>query len=483
VPEGSPAGLLRGYKLIIPRKIHFTAASRKNTESVITDLKFFSARSYMKISRGNRIAVIDACRTPFMKSGTAFYDMMAWELGRYAVKGLIARTGIDPSVIQYVIMGTVMADISTTNVAREVMLGAGLPGSIPAHTCTAACVSANIAVTSACEMISSGQADVVIAGGTESLSDPDIKISKRYRRFILDLTMFKKPKTITGKLKLLKGMKLSDFFVPETPAIAEYSTGLSMGDNADRLARRLGISREEQDSFASRSHLKAIEAAEKGFMKHEIIPVVVPGRDKAITTDNGPRKDATMEKLAKARPVFERRYGSVTAGNSSFLTDGASAVLLMKESKAKTLGVKPLAYIHSYAQAGSDPWEELLLGPAFATAMALKKGGLKLSDIKVFEIHEAFSAQILANIRYMESDKWGRESLGLKGKMGSFDLDLLNTRGGSLSLGHPFGATGGRLIASCCSRLREEGKRYGLVAGCGAGAIGSAMILENADRG
>ena len=434
----------------------------------------------MKTSGKNRIAVIDACRTPFMKSGTAFYDLMSWELGRYAVKGLIARTGIDPSLVDYVIMGTVMSDISTTNVAREIMLGAALPGTIPAHTCTAACVSSNIAVTSAFEMITSGAADTVIAGGSESFSDPDIKVSRRYRRFILDLTMFKRPKSIKGKLKLLKGMKLRDFFLPDTPAIAEYSTGLSMGENADRLARRLGISREEQDSYSARSHARAVNAAEKGLFKHEIVPVVVPGTDKAITADNGPRGDATMDKLAKARPVFERRYGTVTAGNSSFLTDGASAVLLMRESKAKELGIKPLAYIHSYAQAGSDPWEELLLGPAFASALALKKGALRLSDIKVFEIHEAFAAQILANIRYMESDKWGRESLGLKGKMGSFSGDLLNTRGGSLSLGHPFGATGGRLIAGCCSRLKTEGKQFGLVAGCGAGAIGNAIIIENA---
>ena len=435
----------------------------------------------MKILKGNRIAVIDACRTPFMRSGTAYYDLMSWELGRCAVKGLIARTGIDPSLIDYVIMGTVMSDISTTNVAREIMLGAGLPGTIPAHTCTAACVSANIAVTSACEMIMSGSADTVIAGGAETFSDPDIKISKRYRRFILDLTMYKKPKNLVGKLKLLKGMRIRDFIVPQTPAIAEYSTGLSMGANADRLARRLCITRSEQDSFAARSHRKAVEASENGILKKEIVPVVVPGSGRAVVMDNGPRDDATLEKLNKGRPVFEKRYGSVTAGNSSFLSDGASAVLLMSESKLKASGLKPLAYIRSYAQAGSDPWEELLLGPAFATAIALKKAALRLSDIKVFEIHEAFAAQILANIRYMESDRWGKESFGLKGKMGSFNLDLLNTRGGSLSLGHPFGATGGRLIASCSSRLREEGRQFGLVAGCGAGAIGNAIILENAN--
>lgn len=434
----------------------------------------------MRLSKGKRIAVIDACRTPFMRSGTAYYDLMAWELGRHAVKGLVARTGIDPSAIGHVIMGTVMSDISTTNVAREIMLGAGLPGKIPAYTCTAACVSANIAVTSACEMISSGMLDTVIAGGTESFSDPDIKISKRYRRMLLDLTMFKRPKTIAGKLKLLRGMKLKDFFVPQTPAIAEYSTGLTMGANADRLARRLGITREEQDAYAVRSHMRALDAADKGLFDGEIIPVVVPGTDRAITRDNGPREDATHEKMAGAKPAFDRRYGTVTPGNSSFLSDGASAVMLMSEKAARSRGLKPAAYIHSYALAGSDPWDELLLGPAFAAALALGNSGLRLRDIRVLEIHEAFAAQILANIRYMESDKWCRESLGMRGRMGEVDQGILNTRGGSLSLGHPFGATGGRLIASCCARLKAEGAQFGLVAGCGAGAIGSAIILENA---
>jgi acetyl-CoA acyltransferase len=434
----------------------------------------------MNANNHDRVAVIDACRTPFMRSGTAFYDLMAWELGRFAVKGLIARTGIEPSLIDYVIIGTVLADVSTTNVAREIMLGAGLPGSIPAHTCTAACVSANIAVTSACDMINAGQVDTVIAGGVESMSDPAIKISKRYRRLILDLTMYKRPKTLAGKLKLLRGMKLKDFFVPEKPAIAEYSTGLSMGANADRLARRLGITRKEQDDYAARSHRLAVEAIKKGVMKKEVIPVVVPQTGKVVTDDNGPRADATAEKLASVKPAFDKRYGTVTAANSSFFTDGASAVLLMKESKAKALGLKPQTFIRAYAQAGSNPWEELLLGPAFASARALKKAGIELADIKVLEIHEAFAAQILANIRYMESEKWGRESLGLEGRMGTIDRELLNTRGGSLSLGHPFGATGGRLIASCCNRMQEENAQFGLVAGCGAGAVGNTIILENA---
>ncbi|HUN54016.1 MAG TPA: acetyl-CoA C-acyltransferase [Smithella sp.] len=428
----------------------------------------------------DRVAVIDACRTPFMRSGTAFYDLMAWELGRFAVKGLIARTGIEPSVIDYVIMGTVVADVSTTNVAREIMLGAGLPGTIPAHTCTAACVSANIAITSACDMINAGEADTVIAGGVESLSDPAIKVSKRYRRLILELTMFKRPKTLAGKMKLFRGMKMTDFIVPERPALSEYSTKLTMGANADRLARRLGITREEQDNYAARSHRLADAAIKNGVMKKEIVPVVVPRTGQLVKDDNGPRAGVTAEKFASVKPAFDKRYGTVTAANSSFLTDGASAVLLMKESKAKTLGLQPLAFIRAYAQAGSNPWEELLLGPAFSAAKALKKAGIALADIKVFEIHEAFAAQILANIRYMESEKWGRESLGLSGRMGVVDRELLNTRGGSLSIGHPFGATGGRLIASCCNRMKEENAQFGLIAGCGAGAVGNTIILENA---
>jgi acetyl-CoA acetyltransferase family protein len=434
----------------------------------------------MSTNNSDRVAVIDACRTPFLRSGTAFYDLMAWELGRCAVKGLIARTGVDPSVIDYVIMGTVMADVSTTNVAREIMLGAGLPQTIPAHTCTVACVSANIAVTSACDMINAGQVDTVIAGGTESMSDPTIKIAKRYRRLLLDLTMYKRPKTLAGKLKLFRKMKLTDFFAPEKPALAEYSTRLTMGDNADRLARRLHITREEQDNYAARSHRLAVAAIKNGIMKKEVVPVVVPQTGKVVTDDNGPRADATAEKLASVKPAFDKRYGTVTAANASFLTDGASAVLLMKESKAKSLGLKPQAFIRAYSQAGSDPWEELLLGPAFSSARALKKAGITLADIKVLEIHEAFAAQILANIRYMESEKWCRESLGLEGPMGVVDRELLNTRGGSLSLGHPFGATGGRLIASCCNRMQEENAQFGLVAGCGAGAVGNTIILENA---
>lgn len=430
--------------------------------------------------KGARIAIIDGCRTPFQRSGTGYYDMMGWELGRYAIKGLVSKIAMPVDVIGHVIMGTVAADITTTNVARESMLGAGLPYTIPAHTNTVACISAGAAIVNGANMILCGDADAVIVGGVETFSDPAIKISKAYRRFLLDMTMFKRPKTFGGKMKLLRKMKLADFFTPEKPALGEFSTGLIMGQNADRLARRLGISREDQDRYAALSHQRAAVALKSGRIHDEMVPVVVPGQGKAIGTDNGPREDASAERLSKLRGAFDKRYGTVTAANSSFLTDGAAVALLMSEKKAKALGLKPKGYIRSHAFTGQDLWEELLLGPAFAIPRSLKKAGLKLSDLGVIEIHEAFAAQMLGVIQCLESDKFGREKLGLPGRAGKVDMNKLNIYGGSLSLGHPFGATGARLLTTCCNRLIESGEKYGVIAGCAAGAVGGALIVENA---
>ncbi|MCX7679948.1 MAG: acetyl-CoA C-acyltransferase [Spirochaetes bacterium] len=431
-------------------------------------------------ARTDRIAIIDGCRTPFLRSGTDFIDMMAWELGRHAVKGLIAKTGISGKNIDHVIMGCVATDISTTNVAREIMLAAGLPNSIPAHTCTVACISANMAITNAANLIACGQAEAIIAGGVETFSDPDIKISKKYRRFLLDLTMFKRPRGIMGKLKLLKGMKLTDFIVPERPSINEFSVQHTMGENAERLAKRLGITREEQDQYAEMSHQRALFAWKEGILKREVIPVVPAGSSKPAEKDNGPRENAVMDVLSKLKPAFDKRYGTVTAGNSSFLTDGAAVVLLMSEQKAKRLGLKPLAYIKTYAYTAQMVETELLLGPSFAIPKALKKARLTFSDIGVWEIHEAFGAQMVANIKCLGSDKFARERLGLTKKVGDLDVRKLNVYGGSLSLGHPFGATGARLVTTCAYRLKESGEKWGIVAGCAGGAIGNAIILERA---
>ncbi|HPR52959.1 MAG TPA: acetyl-CoA C-acyltransferase [Deltaproteobacteria bacterium] len=432
-------------------------------------------------SNSRRVAVIEGCRTPFLRSGTGFYDLMGWEIGRHALKGLMVKTGISPQEVDHVMMGCVANDVATTNVAREIALGAGLPKNIPAHTCTVACISANMAATNGANLIATGNADVVIAGGVETFSDPPIKVSKKYRRFILDMTMFNRPKTFSGKLDLLKKMSPIDFVMPERPAIAEYSTGMLMGQTAERLAKKMGITRAEQDEFAQLSHQRAVKALEEGRLSHEIVPVVVPGKDKAIMVDNGPRKETTVDKIGKLKGAFDRKYGTVTAANSSFLTDGGSAVLLMSEEKALSLGLKPKAFIKAYAYTAQDLYDELLLGPAFSIPKALKKAGLDFSDIGVFEIHEAFSAQMIANMRCLNSKSFAQEKLGLSKAVGEIDIDILNTFGGSLSLGHPFGATGGRLITTCCNRLIDEGKQFGIVAGCAAGAVGNTIIFENAN--
>lgn len=385
-----------------------------------------------------RIAVIDGCRTPFLKSGTEFKELIHWLLGRHAVKGLIAKTGISSKEIDHVIMGSLFHHASTTNVAREVVLASGLPESLPAHTCTVACISANVAVTNGVGLIASGEADTVIAGGIE--------------HFKLD--------TI--------------------PPLMEFSTRLLMGQTGDLLAQRLSISRQNQDAYAVDSHQRAIAARDRGFFKKDIVPVVVHDTGATVTEDNGPRPDTSIDKMAKLKGAFDPENGTVTAANSTFLTDGATAVLIMSEEKALSLGLKPKAYIKSFTYTAQNPRDELLLGPAFAIPKVLAKAGLKLKDIGVLEIHEAFSVQMLANMMMLQSDAFAREKLGLPEKAGEVDMDRLNKNGGSLSLGHPFGATGGRLINTCCDRMVEEDAEFGIVAGCAAGAVGSAILLEQA---
>ena len=368
-------------------------------------------------------------------------------LGRHALKGLMAKTGLRSKDLDHVIMGSLFHDKRTSNVAREMVLGAGLPEIVPAHTCTAACISANIAFTNGAGMIAMGAADTVIAGGVEHFDPENI------------------------------------------PPLKEFSTGLLMGATGDRLAERLGITRREQDEYAVMSHFRAVEAQRKGVFKKDIVPTVVPdlkngpenaSEGRAFFSDNGPRADTTIEKISRLKGAFDRDNGTVTAANSSFLTDGASAVLLMNADKARALGLKPKAYLKAFAHTAQDPLEELLLGPAFAVPKALAKAGLSFSDIGVLEIHEAFAAQMVGVVRLLESDEFARDRLGLSHKVGKVDFDRLNIYGGSLSLGHPFGATGGRLIATCCDRMRDEGMEFGLTTGCAAGAVGNAIIFENA---
>jgi len=423
---------------------------------------------------GRKVVLVDGCRIPFLRSGSGYRDLTSYDLGSVALKALVDRTQIEPGRVDRVIMGTVIARLATSNVARESALAAGFPPHVPAYTVTLACISANVAITSGVDLIRTGQADIVVAGGTESMSDIPICYRKPVRRKLLEAQSYKGPMDF---LEFPKGIGLKDL-LPEIPSIAEFSTGRVMGEDCDRLAARLGISREVQDEYALRSHLAAARATTEEILTAEIEPVRVPPDFQPIAADNGFRADSSLEKLASLKPAFVKKYGTVTAGNSSFLTDGAAAILLMVEDVALALGYKPKARIRAYAYSAQDPGEELLLGPAYATPKALDAAGLRLSDIDVFEFHEAFAGQILANLQCLASDAFAREKLGRAGRVGDVPMEKFNNLGGSLSLGHPFGATGARLVTTAANRLARENGTFALVAACAAGAMGNAIILE-----
>ena len=411
---------------------------------------------------------------PFTTAGSVYGKYLAVDLGRLALKGLLTKTALDPASIDYLYYGTVIQETRTSNIAREASMGAGIPYSVPSHTVSMACISANQAITAGAEKILSGQADIVVAGGCETFSDVPIRFSRAIRQRMLAFPKASK-KGLPGTLGLLKGLTFKDL-APETPAIANYTTGEVMGHSSDRLAAKFGVSRADQDAFTVRSHLNAAKAHAAGLYKNEIIPV------DGSSVENGIKGDTSIEKVSKLNPAFVKPHGTHTAANSSFLTDGASSILIMSEEKALKLGYKPKAYIRSWDYVGVDPFDELLLGPTFATSKVLQRMGLKLNDIGVVEFHEAFAGQVLANMAALASEKFGVDRLGLKGAVGKFDMDKVNTRGGSLSLGHPFGATGARLVTTAANRLQEEGHKYALLTSCADGGIAHACILERYDN-
>jgi acetyl-CoA acyltransferase len=424
---------------------------------------------------GRRVAVVDGCRTPFCKAGTAFRDLSPIDLGKVAVRDLLGRADLDPAAIDEVVYGIVVPPVQAPNVSREVALAAGIPPRVPAYTVSRACASANQAITSAAENIQVGYADVSIAGGTEVLSDVPMLLSKPLRNALLGAA---RAKGLGGKASSLSSLR-PGHFAPVAPAIAEPSTGESMGESAERMAKENGITREEQDRWAFRSHRLASEGTRDGRLKEEIVPAYVPpAYTEVITEDNGIRADTSLEKLAALKPVFDRRYGSVTAGNASPLTDGASAVLLMSEEKALALGYEPLGYIRSWAYSALDPRGQLLQGPAYAAPVALDRAGVTMDDIELWEMHEAFAAQVLSNLQALDSDEFARTELGRPRRIGILPEDRINVMGGSLAIGHPFGATGGRLTITLLREMRRRGLGLGLVTVCAAGALGFAMVLE-----
>jgi acetyl-CoA acyltransferase len=422
-----------------------------------------------------RVAVVAGLRTPFAKSGTHYGHLSALDLGKLVVTELMQRSGVDPNEVQELVFGNVIPSVKAPNIAREIVLGTGLPRRIPAYSVSKACASANQAITAASDMISRGYADTVIAGGAESLSDVPILFSKKFADALVSAS---KQKSLSGKLAAFSKIRPKDL-APDAPAIAESSTGLTMGESAEKMAKANGITREAQDRFALQSHTRAAAATASGRFKDEVMQVIVPPSfDNIVDQDNLIRGDSTLEAMAKLRPVFDRKYGTITAANASPLTDGAAAVLLMSEEKAKALGLKPLGFIKSYAYAATDPFDQLLQGPVFALPVALERAKVKLEEIKIIEMHEAFAAQVLSNIQWIGSKKIAQEKLGRSQAIGEIDPEKINRTGGSIALGHPFGATGARIVTTVCNELQRSGEQYGLVTVCAAGGIGVAMVLE-----
>jgi acetyl-CoA acyltransferase len=423
---------------------------------------------------GRRVAIVAGVRTPFAKAGTALKSISAIDLGKLCVAELLQRTNLDGKEVQALVFGTVIPSVLAPNIAREVSLMPQLPKGVQAYTVSRACASANQAITDAADQIALGHLDVVIAGGSESLSNIPILHSQRFAETLL---LASKAKSLPARLRAFARIRPRDL-IPIAPAIAEPSTGETMGQSAEKMAKLNTITREEQDHFALRSHRLAAAGTSDGRLTAEIMPVYVPPKfDSVLTSDNGIRDDTSYEALAALKPVFDRKYGSVTAGNSSPLTDGGACVLLMSEEKANALGYPVLGVIRSYAYAALDPGEQLLQAPVLAAPVALKRAGLALKDMDLVEMHEAFAAQVLSNLKGFESKAWA-ERAGFSQATGEVDRAKLIVMGGSIAIGHPFGATGARITTTLLNELRRRGGQFGLMTVCAAGGMGFAMVVE-----
>jgi acetyl-CoA acyltransferase len=424
---------------------------------------------------GRRVAIVAGLRTPFAKSGTAFKDLSALELGKQVVAELVQRAEIPLGAIDQIVFGTVIPSVQLPNIAREVGLAAGLPKNVDAYSVVRACATSLQAMTSAADAIALGELDLAVVGGSEAMSDVPIMYSRPVAQAVVAAS---RGRTLMEKLQAFTDVSAKDL-LPVPPAIAEYSTGLSMGESAEKMAKENGISREAQDAFAHRSHFLAAQAWEQGRFAKEVMRVI-SGRnfDNVTAEDNIVRKDSKLESYAKLKPVFDKKYGTITAGNSSPLTDGAAALVICAEDRAKELGLRPLGFLRSYAYAAVDPGWQLLQAPAFSAPRALKRAGMTLNDIDLVEIHEAFAAQVLSNLQAWASKKFADEHLGGAPPIGEVPDGKLNPRGGSISLGHPFAATGARLVHQALRELEEKGKNTALISVCAAGGLGAAVVLE-----
>ncbi|MBI2194304.1 MAG: thiolase family protein [Planctomycetes bacterium] len=423
------------------------------------------------------IAILGGCRTPFCKAGTLLRDIPADELACLACREAFYRLEIDPSQVDETIVGNVAQPMEAANIARVVALKSGVPRDRPAMTVHRNCASGFEAVTTAAERILSGQAEVVLAAGTESMSNIPLVYPKPFADIVAGI---QKAKTFSKRVAAVWRIRPRHFKPVSAlmSGLTDPFSGMLMGETAELLAREWGISRKEQDEFALRSHRRALEAQRLGKFDGEILTVFVPpGYGDRIARDNGPRQDASLEGLARLRPFFNQEEGTVTVGNSCPVTDGAVALILMSGERARRMNLKPLGYLRGYAYAGLDP-ERMGLGPVYATPKALDRAGLKMSDIGLIELNEAFAAQVLANLRAFDSRPFAREKLGRADAVGPLEPERLNVNGGGIALGHPVGATGARLVLGLLHEMRRRDVAFGLATLCVGGGMGGALVLE-----
>ncbi|XP_064637288.1 trifunctional enzyme subunit beta, mitochondrial-like [Lineus longissimus] len=422
---------------------------------------------------GRRVVLVDGVRTPFAQMGTDYQDLTPYDLARGILQLVQKKTNLRKELVDYIVIGSVLQEIKTSNLAKEAALGAGFPDIIPAHTLAHACLSSNQAVTTGMNLISSGVCDTVLACGVELMSDIPIRHSRKMRQIMLE---FNRAKTWRRRVALLSKMTDPSVFAPELPDVAEFSTGEEYGHSADRLAAAFSISREEQDDYAANSHRRAQAAVDKGYLV-DVMPFGIPGSDVTITNDNGIRH-TSFEAMTNLEPYFIKPHGTVTAANSSFLADGAAGCLLMSEESAKQQGFVPKAYIGKYSYVAQDPKDQMLLGEAHAIPRVLSSSGMTLKDIDLFELQETFAGQVLATIKSLDSTWFSNNCLGLQEKVGLLPVEKLNSWGGAIALGHPFSASGIRILVTLANRLLQEDCSLGLHANCASGGQGHAIILE-----
>lgn len=439
------------------------------------------------------VVLVEGVRTPFAKAGTKLKKVHPAELGKTALKQLIAKTNLDVNCVDEVIIGNTGNPPDAVNISRVVALNSGIPLKTSAYTVHRNCASALESISNGYEKIKSGTMDVVLAGGTESMSQMPTLLPKKFQDIYDGLFAAKGPKQALpllwklfkadmNQIKALLQGNMRDEHFPQISVmlgLTDPFVGINMGQTAEILAKEWGLSRDMQDQFALRSHLRAAQAMKEGRMKEEITPVYLSPEYKEVVSDDiGPRESQTIEALAKLKPFFDKATGSITAGNSCPITDGAAMVLMMSREKADSLGYKPLATIRSYGFAGLEP-ERMGLGPAYSSPLALKRAGLSMKDMGLVELNEAFAAQVMACQKAMDSDKFAQEKLGLTSKVGEIRDDILNVNGGAIAFGHPVGATGTRIVLTLAKEMKRRNVQFGLATLCIGGGQGGSMVLEN----